>query len=65
MVIGTVVEGLDIVDRIALQPLEGQGTQRARSYEPLDPVMIESVEVFSGSDDSSLDQGTRGESETD
>lgn len=57
MVLGTVVEGLDIVETIALQALEGRGTQRARLYRPLDPVVIESVDIVSESKDTSGDQG--------
>lgn len=45
MVIGRVVEGLDVAGEISTRTLKGQGTPKAKDFEPLDPVAIDRVEI--------------------
>jgi cyclophilin family peptidyl-prolyl cis-trans isomerase len=45
MVIGRVVEGLEVAEEISVQTLRGQGTPEAKNFEPLDPVIIDRVDV--------------------
>lgn len=45
MVIGRVVEGLEVAEEISVQTLRGQGTPEAKNFQPLDPVIIDRVDV--------------------
>jgi len=47
MVIGRVVEGMETAEEISIQKLKGQGTPEAKNLEPLEPVVIDRVDVVS------------------
>ena len=45
MVIGRVVEGLEVAEKISIQTLKGQGTPEVKRFEPLEPVVITGIEI--------------------
>ena len=45
MVVGRVVEGLDIAEAISVRPPAGQGSGRVKRRQPLDPIVISSTEI--------------------
>ena len=47
MVIGRLVDGLEAAEEISVRKLKGQGTPEAKNFEPLDPVVIDRVDVVS------------------
>jgi hypothetical protein len=49
MVIGQVVEGLDVARAISMRPLAGEGTRQSKEYRPLNPVVIRRVVLDRGS----------------
>lgn len=48
MVVGEVVQGLNLADRISTAPLDRPTYVRSRTYKPRDPVVIESVRMECG-----------------
>ena len=55
MVVGRVVEGLDIADEISVRPLAGQGSGHVKRRQPLDPVVITTAEITDAGPSEKLD----------
>ena len=45
MVIGRVVEGFEVAEKISIRTLKGQGTPEVKRFEPLEPVVITGIEI--------------------